>query len=92
MSELIEKLVRLKAPSQTKSYFIGLERGRIWAMDIADYFELKEWNGVGGGDPAMIALPVDEEQHYHTLTAESDIEWAQYVKGWLDGVKEASGK
>lgn len=92
MSDLKEMLVRMKSSSVSKSYLIGLERGRVWAMDSADYFERKEWSGFGSEDYVSVSLPEDEERHYHILKAETDLEWGQYVRGWIDGVKEASRK
>ena len=92
MSELIESLSRMKASSQSKSYFIGLERGKVWASDSADYFEIQDWARFGGDDFVRVALPDEEERHYTVLKAETELEWGQYVKGWIDGVKEASRK
>ena len=89
MSELIEQLLKMKAPSQSKSYFIGLERGKTWAEDDGDYLEIREWSDFGGSDYRNVALPGDEEMHYHLLNAESDIEWTQFVRGWIDGVKSS---
>jgi hypothetical protein len=90
MSDVKEMLVRLKAASVSKSYLIGLERGRVWAMDSADFFELRQWKDFGGDDFANISLPGAEEAHYHVLKAETALEWGQYVRGWIDGVKEAA--
>ncbi len=83
--ELIERLVGMKAPSQSKSYFIGLERGRIWAED-GDYIEVRRWSAFRG-EYLDVALPDYEEMHYLVLNAESRIEWVQFVRGWIDGVK-----
>jgi hypothetical protein len=88
MSELIEQLLKMKAPSQSKSYFIGLERGKIWAEDEGDYLEVRQWSDFGGYHRG-IALPGDEEMHYHVIKAESDVEWEPFVRGWIDGVKSS---
>lgn len=85
MTEIIEQLLKMKAPSQSKSYFIGLERGRIWAEDEGDYVEVRQWSG--SGYHSGIALPGNEEMHYHVIKAESHIEWEPFVRGWIDGVK-----
>jgi hypothetical protein len=92
MSELIEKLVRMKTPSQSKSYFIGVERGKIWAEDEGDYLEIRKWIDFGGSDYLNISLPDNEETHYHVMKAETDIEWEHFVRGWIDGVKETGRK
>jgi hypothetical protein len=92
MTEIIDTLARMKSSSSSKSYIIGLERGRMWAMDSADFFQMKEWTDFGGEDFVRVALPDDEERHYHVLKAETELEWGQYVKGWIDGVKEAARK
>ncbi len=90
MSEIIDSLVRMKGQSQSKSYFIGLERGRYWASGVGDYFDVRQWSEFGGSDFASVSLPDDEDSHFHVLKAETELEWAQYVKGWLDGVREAA--
>jgi len=92
MNELIEKLLRFKAPSQSKSYLLGLERGRLWAEDSADYVNLREWHEFQDGDYMAVVLPKEEEIHYHILKSETGIEWNQYVRGWISGVKEISRK
>jgi len=81
-----------KARSSSKSYFVGLERGRIWANDYADYFEVKEWSDLAGEDFTRLNLPDSEELHFKMLGSETPLEWDDYLQGWLAGVKEAAGK
>jgi hypothetical protein len=92
MNDLIEKLLRSKATSQSKSYLIGIERGRLWAEDTADYLNLREWHEYQGEDSMAVMLPKEEELHYHVLKSETGIEWNQYVRGWVSGVKEIARK
>lgn len=88
MSEMIERLARMKGVSEAKSYLIGLERGRIWAEDVADYFEIRQWSELTLESPKEVALPNTEEEHFHVIGAETGLEWEAYVRGWLEGVKE----
>ena len=92
MSGILEKLLRNRAPSTSKSYLIGLERGRIWAEDYADYFEVKEWGEIEPESLSSVTLPHNEELHFKVLGAESELELESYIKGWLEGVKEIAGK
>ncbi|MDD5172014.1 MAG: hypothetical protein PHF60_03175 [Candidatus ainarchaeum sp.] len=92
MSGILERLLSNKAPSTSKSYLIGLERGRIWAADYADYFEVKEWGEIEPEDFGSITLPHNEELHFKVLGSESDLELEPYIKGWLEGVKEIARK
>lgn len=82
-------LIRTRHRSQSKSYFIGLERGRTWAFEEADYITKKEW-GELTDLPSNTVLPDDEETHFHRIGIETPLEWEDYIKGWLDGVKEAN--
>lgn len=88
MGEMVEKLLRNKDSSTSKSYFIGLERGRIWASSDADYFEMKEWSKAKIEEFDDLTLPHAEEMHYKVLGSESELEWQSYLKGWIDGVRE----
>ena len=88
MPEMIDKLSRMKGASTSKSYLIGLERGRIWADEIADYIEIREWSELTVKSINEAILPNGEEDQFHVLRAETDLEWQTYVQGWLDGVKE----
>jgi hypothetical protein len=87
MDKMLDSLVRNKAPSDKKSYLIGLERGRIWA-DSADYFEMREWSESDIEEFDDLILPQDEVAYFMLLKNETPIEWQPYVKGWVDGVKE----
>ena len=89
MSTMIDRLARLKASSEKKSYIIGLERGRIWAMEHADYLDVRRWSELEVEDAWSLILPDNEETHYHLIRAETRLEWIPYVKGWLEGVREA---
>ncbi len=88
MSGVLERLLGNKASSEAKSYFVGLERGRIWAQDHADYFELREWSEEEAGDFEDLVLPHNEAHHFRLMTAETPLEWGAYLKGWIDGVRE----
>ena len=90
MQEMVERLLRNKEGGENKAYFIGLERGRIWASGDADYFEMKEWSGVRDDEFDDLVLPPTEKLHYEVLSAESQLEWKAYLRGWLDGVREVS--
>lgn len=92
MNVFIEKLLRVKGASQSKSYLIGLERGMLWAEDVADYFDLKDWSQYREDDALSVVLPEDEETAYKILKAETPIEWENYVRGWLNGVKTVARK
>lgn len=92
MAGILDVLLGDKSRSSSKSYFIGLERGRMWANDYADYFEVKEWSGLSGGDFKRLILPDSEELHFKMLDSETPLEWGEYLRGWLAGVKEAAGK
>jgi len=89
----ISQLTRLRAVAgESSSYLTGMDRGRVWAEDMADYIEIKEWSEteVKGLEDAV--LPHDEETHFHILSADAPLEWAAYVKGWIKGVKEVFEK
>ncbi|MEW6748811.1 MAG: hypothetical protein AB1295_03840 [Candidatus Micrarchaeota archaeon] len=89
MSEVLERLLGNEGASEAKSYLIGLERGRIWAEDYADYFELREWAELSeDGEPI---LPSDEDLHLRLLMRESALSIDAYVSGWLAGVREVRG-
>ena len=39
----INQLTRLRAVAgESSSYLAGMDRGRVWAEDMADYIEIKE--------------------------------------------------
>lgn len=88
MDEMVEKLLRNKDNSETKSYLIGLERGRIWASDHADYFEMRQWSETVMEELDELVLPPKEDMHFKVLGAESPLELESYFRGWLEGVKE----
>jgi hypothetical protein len=90
MSEMIEKLLQNRESSESKSYLIGLERGRIWASNDADYFEMREWSEANVKDFNELVLPPAEEMHFKVLGSETVLDWESYLKGWLDGVKEVA--
>jgi hypothetical protein len=87
MDRMVDSLVKNKAPSEKKSYLIGLERGRIWA-DSADYFQMKEWSEENIEEFEDLVLPGEEATFFKVLQNETPIEWQPYIKGWIDGVKE----
>lgn len=86
MGGIIERLLGNNESSEAKSYFIGLERGRVWAEDHADYFELREWAELD--DDGSMTLPSDEDIHLRLLMSESSLQPTAYVRGWLAGVRE----
>ncbi|MEW6722500.1 MAG: hypothetical protein AB1324_04510 [Candidatus Micrarchaeota archaeon] len=88
MSVVLEKLLRNKDCSEAKSYLIGLERGRIWAEDYADFFEMKEWSESRADEFEDLILPGREGDHYKILHAETPLVWNSYLRGWIDGVRE----
>lgn len=88
MTEVLERLVRDKSPSEAKSYFIGLERGRVWAEDCGDYFEIRQWSELSAEDFEDLILPSREGEHFRILVSETPLEWVAYLRGWIDGVKE----
>jgi hypothetical protein len=90
MDRMLESLVSNRSSSETKSYLIGFERGRIWASESADYFEVKEWSEIEVQETEEQMLPSNEEMHFRVLQAETPLEWAAYVKGWVEGVREVN--
>lgn len=88
MSGILESLLRIKDASETKSYLIGFERGRIWAEEYADYFEMREWSEVKVDECNGPVFPQGEGEHFRIICAETPIEWQPYLKGWVEGVKE----
>lgn len=89
MTGVLDRLLRNKTHSDAKSYFVGLERGRIWAEDCGDYFEIRQWSESDHRDFDDLTLPHDEAMHFRILSAESPLEWREYLRGWIEGVKEA---
>jgi hypothetical protein len=92
MDRMLASLIRNKSSSETKSYLIGLERGRIWASESADYFEIREWGELEVQDEEEQTLPSNEELHFRVLQAETPLEWHPYVKGWVEGVREVKSQ
>lgn len=92
MSGVLDRLLGNKSQGHAKSYFIGLERGRLWAEDRADYFELREWSELDADEFDDLVLPHDESEHFHIIRSETPVEWEAYLKGWIDGVKEIREK
>ncbi|MCI0503657.1 hypothetical protein L0Y65_03000 [Candidatus Micrarchaeota archaeon] len=92
MSGVLERLLGIKGRSHAKSYFIGLERGRVWAEDCADYFELREWSELDVGEFDDLVLPHNETDHFRLMLSETPIEWQDYLRGWIDGVRQIREK
>ena len=90
MSEVLEKLISNKEPSEAKSYLIGLERGRVWAQDYADYYGMREWSEIKADDLDELVLPPEEKDYFEVVSAETPIQWRPYLRGWVKGVKEIS--
>jgi hypothetical protein len=88
MSELIDGLLRNRDASDAKSYFVGLERGRVWAEDHADYYEMREWSQVSHSEFDYLVLPHGEDRHFQVLGKDSPLEWNEYLRGWIEGVKQ----
>jgi len=88
MNAIIDILTGNKEVSEAKSYHIGMERGRVWAENIADYFDMRRWSERTEDDIEILNLPNNEEEYFTELTYDTPLEWDAYVKGWLDGVKE----
>ena len=88
MSGVIESLLKIKHRSKSKSYFIGLHRGKIWAEDHADYYERKEWGKLDHKEFDRLILPHNETDHFAKLNVETQLEWDEYLRGWIDGVRE----
>ena len=86
MSEILERLIRNKDSGEAKSYIVGLERGRVWAEDHADYFEMREWAELE--DNGEVVLPAEEDLHLRILMTETTLELSAYMRGWFAGVKE----
>lgn len=85
MSAIIEKLVQNRDASEAKSYIIGLERGRTWAEDCADYFEMRWLSEL---DEREFALPETEEAHFRALLKKTQLETEAYLRGWKAGITE----
>lgn len=92
MSNVGERLLRNKERSETKSYLVGFERGRIWAEDHGDYFTMREYSELDVDELLHLRLPDSEEMHFRLLSTESPLEWKSYLKGWVAGVKEVVKK
>jgi hypothetical protein len=88
MSDLGDEILRNRDSSETKSYIIGLERGRIWAEDYADYFTMREFSELDVDELTHFSLPNEEERHYRIIAMESPLELRAYLKGWVAGVRE----
>lgn len=90
MSEAGENLLRNKEQSETKSYLVGLERGKVWAEDYADYFTMREFSELDIEELVHFSLPQDEDRHFRILSTESPMELRAYIRGWLAGVREST--
>jgi hypothetical protein len=88
MSDVGDNLLRNRDLSETKSYFVGVERGKAWAEDYGDYFTMREYSELDVEELMHIKLPHEEERHFHILSTESPLEWRAYLKGWVAGVRE----
>ncbi len=89
---VLESLVRIKDLSSSKSYFTGLERGRIWAENHADYFEIREWSEANHEEFDDLILPGREREEFYMIDSQSRMDWRAYLKGWLEGVREIREK
>jgi len=87
--DIIGKLIRNKDRSQAKSYLIGFERGRIWASDYADLLQAREWGEENHAEFEDLVLPDNEVDEYHILNSVTPLEWRDYLKGWIEGVRES---
>ena len=92
MSVLLEMLKQNKDFSMSKSYLIGLERGRVWAEDCADYFEMREWSESEVNEFDDLILPDNESIHFRIMSDETPLDWNAYLKGWIEGVREIKQK
>ncbi len=92
MSDIGVNLLRNKDRSETKSFLVGLERGKVWAEDYGDYFTRREFSELDVDELPHLKLPEEEEDYFKFLSAESPLEWRAYLKGWVEGVKEAVKK
>jgi CobQ-like glutamine amidotransferase family enzyme len=92
MGWITESLGKYEDQGETKSYFIGLERGREWAEDRADYFEMRQWAELEADEFDEIVLPGSEDLQLRLIMNDTKIEWTSYLKGWLAGVKESLSK
>jgi len=88
MSDVGENLLRIKEQSESKSFLVGLERGRVWAEDYGDYFSAREWSELDIEELPHISLPEDEDRHFRIISMESELEFRAYLRGWVTGVKE----
>lgn len=89
MPFILEKILRSAPSGDAKSYIVGLERGRIWASEDADYFDMREWAEL---KEIESILPKEEELHFRILQNDAELEWSAYTKGWIDGVKEIASR
>ena len=92
MSGVLESLLGDRADTESKSYLIGLERGRLWAEDRADYFELRQWSEITATEFDDLVLPHDEREHFTIMHSETPLRWEAYLKGWIEGVREIRQK
>ncbi|MCI0503656.1 hypothetical protein L0Y65_02995 [Candidatus Micrarchaeota archaeon] len=88
MTDLGDNLLRNRDKSESKSYIVGLERGRIWAQEYADYFSMREYSELNLDELLHFDLPDDEERHFRLLSTESPLELQAYLRGWIEGVRE----
>ena len=88
INDILERLMKNQDNSKSKSYFIGLERGRIWAENYADYFDMRQLAELNSQEVSDLVIPTEEERHFHIINSETPLEWTAYLKGWLEGVKE----
>jgi hypothetical protein len=91
MGSLMDFLKGYDDAGESKSYFMGYERGLEWAEDFADYFDLKDWSAVDEASLENLELPEEEEQHFLFLSGETPLEYFHYKRGWLSGVRHAKG-
>ncbi len=92
MSEIGDNLLRDRENTESKSYLVGLERGRVWAVDHADYFAAREWSELDVEELPHLNLPETEDRHFRIISMESGLEFRAYLRGWVAGVREIVGK
>jgi len=92
MGDVTDYLKSDKDSSNSKSYLLGLERGRIWAEDYADYFDMRRWSDTDPEDADISDLPDGEHEEYKLLSSETPLEGKTYLKGWIDGVRQIREK
>lgn len=78
--------------SKDKSYFLGYQRGHVWAVNHADYIDLRQLSEYNIEDFSETHLPKDEEMYFRYINRNNELDSDNYLSGWLDAVKEARKK